>query len=67
MSPNNGGVSVLEVLPDSPAHKAGIKKGDTIEQIDGKQIKDVNGLREVLNKLEAGKKKSPPASSAATN
>ena len=54
--PNNGGVSVLEVLPDSPAHKAGIKKGDTIEQIDGKQIKDVNGLREVLNKLEAGKK-----------
>ncbi len=56
--PDNGGVSILEVLPDSPAHKAGIRKGDTIEQIDGKKIKDLNGLREVLNNLEAGKKYS---------
>ncbi len=53
--PNGDGVSVLEVLPDSPAHRAGVKKGDAIEQIDGKQIKDVNGLRDVLNKLESGK------------
>ncbi|MFP6874612.1 MAG: M28 family peptidase [Verrucomicrobiales bacterium] len=54
--PDNGGVSVLEVLPDSPAQKAGIKEGDTINQLDGRKINNLNGLREVLNKLEAGKK-----------
>ena len=56
--PGKGGVKVLEVLPDSPAQKAGISKGDIIELIDSKKTNDVNGLRNVLNKLEAGKKYS---------
>ena len=45
-------------MPGSPAQKAGIRKGDVIELIDGKKTNDVNGLRDVLNKLEAGKEYS---------
>ncbi len=56
--PDNGGVKILETLPGSPALKAGIRKGDIIEQIDGRKTNDIKGLREALNKLEAGKQYS---------
>ncbi|MCH2061739.1 MAG: M28 family peptidase [Verrucomicrobiales bacterium] len=55
---DNGGVKILETLPGSPAQKAGIRKGDIIEQIDGRKTNDIKGLREALNKLEAGKQYS---------
>ena len=56
--PDNSGVKILETLPGSPAQKAGIRKGDIIEQIDGRKTNDIKGLREALNKLEAGKQYS---------
>lgn len=42
------GVLVLEVLKDMPAEKAGLMAGDVIISIDGKEIKDVDELRESL-------------------
>lgn len=35
---SDGNMEVVEVVPDSPAEKAGIKKGDTIIQADGKDV-----------------------------
>jgi len=37
------GVYIVEVVEDSPAAKAGLKKGDIITKIDGKDIKDQKG------------------------
>ena len=54
--PGNNGVKILETLPQSPAQKAGIMKGDIIKEIDGRKTNDITGLREALNRLEAGKK-----------
>lgn len=34
----DGNMEVVEVVPGSPAEKAGIKKGDTILQVDGKDV-----------------------------
>lgn len=42
------GVLITEVFVDSPAHKAGIKIGDIITDIDNNKINDV---RDVLNKI----------------
>lgn len=35
---NDGQLSVLSVLPESPALEAGVKPGDVIEEIDGKPV-----------------------------
>jgi len=40
----NGGVTVSDVTPGSPAEQAGIKVGDTIISVDGKQVKTGDDL-----------------------
>ncbi len=42
---NSEGILVSEVTPDSPADKAGIKKGDVILRLNGHTPKDVSELR----------------------
>jgi len=42
--------TVEEVMEDSPAMKAGLKKGDTIVSIDGKTIKGWNEMAEIFSK-----------------
>lgn len=42
------GVLVAEVADDSPAKKEGIKEGDVLLEIDGKEIKDFDILRGVV-------------------
>ena len=42
------GLEVLGVLPDSPAAKAGIQKGDIIRDIDGSAVKSVEELHKVI-------------------
>jgi serine protease Do len=47
--------AVLEaVRPDSPAGKAGFKKGDVIEEIDGKTIRNQTDMRFALGSRYAG-------------
>jgi serine protease Do len=40
-----GGVMVEAVQPNSPAERAGLKRGDVIVDVDGKDVDDVQGLR----------------------
>jgi len=42
------------VVAGKPAHNAGIRSGDVIQEIDGKPVKDINEYMERLSELEAG-------------
>jgi membrane-associated protease RseP (regulator of RpoE activity) len=53
--PNSDGVFVIEVMPDSPAEKAGLKHGDVITHVNGKLVDDEDELVDDLNKAGAGK------------
>lgn len=75
---DDGNMEVIEVMPGSPAEKAGIKKGDAIVGMDGKEIARIT-YGDALNRLdgtagtkvkfsilrgEAGSSSSAPSSSA---
>lgn len=47
-SEQGDGVKVLEVLPGSPADKAGVKKNDLIRQWSGKEIHHLSDLQDIL-------------------
>jgi S1-C subfamily serine protease len=51
-----GGVAVLQVAPDSPAAKAGMKPGDVIVKAGDKSIKDFDDLLNTLAQHKAGDK-----------
>lgn len=48
---NDGNMEVIKVMPNSPAEKGGIKKGDTIISIDDKEIVRIT-YGDALNKLD---------------
>ena len=48
------GVKVKDVDEDSPASKAGIKGGDVITQANGKDVADVDELRNAIKDLKEG-------------
>src|SRR5690606_22016132 len=49
------GVLVAEVMPDSPASKAGLRTGDVIVGIDEKEITNAGQLRNTVAATEPGK------------
>lgn len=49
------GVLVSEVLPDSPADKAGVKTGDIIAQADGREVATAARLRNIVASTGAGR------------
>ena len=50
------GVTVKDVDEDTPASKAGLKEGDVITQVNGKDIAGVDELREQIKELKEGDK-----------
>ncbi len=52
-----GGVLISEVHEDGPSAKAGLQRGDIILEYDGKVVKDVNHLRNIVARTKVGKKK----------
>jgi len=50
------GVIVAEVLPDTPAEKAGLKEGDIIKTFEGEKVKDMNDLMTKVGYTPVGKK-----------
>jgi Do/DeqQ family serine protease len=48
------GALVSAVTPDSPADRAGVRRGDLILQIDGREVEDSNGLRNQVSRLQPG-------------
>lgn len=48
------GALVSDVSKDSPAARAGIARGDVIVGFNGKEIKDVNSLRNLVSQSKAG-------------
>jgi len=53
--PNTKGALVSQVMPGGPADRAGIKAGDFIVAVNGKEVADVNQLRQAVADLEPGK------------
>jgi serine protease Do len=52
------GALVSEILPESPAEKAGIKAGDIILEFEGKEIREMNELPRLVAATPVGKKAS---------
>lgn len=51
----SNGALVGSVVKNSPAYKAGIKRGDIIVAVDGAEIKDRNQLTQAISKIPVGK------------
>ena len=49
-----GGVIVQQVFADSPAHEAGVERGDIIKAIDGNDVRNTRDLLEGLEDKEPG-------------
>ena len=49
-----GGVLVTEVVPNSPAEKAGLKDGDLIIKVNGKDVSEPDGLIRLVGEFKAG-------------
>ena len=50
------GILILDVVPDSPAERAGLKSGDVIQEIEGKNITQADEVQQAVAKTEAGDK-----------
>ncbi|MEN8782800.1 MAG: trypsin-like peptidase domain-containing protein [Akkermansiaceae bacterium] len=53
-----GGVMVTEVVPNSPAEKAGLKGGDLITKLNGKKVSEPSDLIQLVGKRKAGQEVS---------
>jgi serine protease Do len=52
----DAGALIGEVMPKSPAEKAGIKSGDVITAVNGKKISDARELRLIIGSMAPGTK-----------
>lgn len=53
-----GGVTVTEVVPNSPAEKAGLKGGDLIVEVNGKKVSEPADLIQLVGMRKAGEEVS---------
>jgi Do/DeqQ family serine protease len=54
MVPEVNGVIVIRVLPNTPAAKAGIRRGDVITQIDGQDVTTAEQLQRIVENSRLG-------------
>ncbi|EQB40245.1 peptidase S1 [Sulfurimonas hongkongensis] len=52
---NEYGALIISVEEDSPAHKAGLKRGDLIISIDGKKIQNASMLKNIVGSYQPSK------------
>ncbi len=52
---NKYGALILNIEKDSPAQKAGLKRGDLILEVNGKKVKDANELKNTIGSIKPGK------------
>jgi serine protease Do len=50
------GVIILEILPNSPVDKSGLRPGDIMVKIDNQEIESMNQLKKILYKYKKGDK-----------
>lgn len=50
-----GGVRIDEVADDSPASKAGLRKGDVVVEFDGERVRSVRQFTRLVNETPAGR------------
>ena len=48
------GALIIEVVPDSPADEAGLKEGDIIRAVDGREVHEDHPLAELIGSYEPG-------------
>ena len=53
--PDKEGVIIAKVVPDSPAQEGGLKEGDVVRRFDGKKVKDLKSLLQIVSRTEVGK------------
>lgn len=53
--PKINGVLVVRVVPDSPAAKGGLRRGDVITAVEGKEIETAEDLQRAVEQSEIGK------------
>jgi S1-C subfamily serine protease len=53
-SEDGTGVRIVEVLPDSPAAKAGLKNGDIILKVGDVKPENIQGLVDLVRRLKPG-------------
>jgi len=52
--PSNSGILINRVIPNSPAQKAGLQRGDFIVALNNSTVKDVDGFRQIIAELNPG-------------
>ena len=48
------GILIIDVVPDSPADRAGLQSGDVIQEIEGKEITNANEVQQAVAKTNVG-------------
>lgn len=65
-APDGQGILVREVMPGTPAEKAGLKAGDVILRVDGRRVKDAAELRAALREKTFKAAEGPDSGKAPT-
>ncbi|MDO6461565.1 DegQ family serine endoprotease [Granulosicoccaceae sp. 1_MG-2023] len=48
------GVVIIDVTPDSPAHKAGLKRGDVLVSVGGRRVRNAESIRNIMGLMLVG-------------
>lgn len=55
-TPDTDGVIIDDVLPNSPASEASLKRGDVIKKFNGHTVRNITELRSLVSQIELNKK-----------